>query len=429
MAVRQYIGARYVTKVYENSQTPGSAEWESGVEYEPLTLVTYLNSSYLSKKTVPVTVGNPAENTAYWVRTGYYNGQIASLQEQINDLNLQLESDVEEINETIKTVGNGKIDEFSNRKFLFISDSYDTLEEGAVNISDVCASYGNWNYVKISRGGYGFTGKYRNNQQWESLLPAVEDKDTFTDVVVFGGLNDMTASENEISTAMTSFNNYVKANFTNVKRIYCGFNGWANYNFTMRKNARAVYDIYKNLIPSMGWNMLNGLEFVSRDPANFRTSEDGVHPDSTAIPTFARMLYECITVGSCDYDSQFTINTSLNADYFGGNTRVYIFVHIHNGTCTVKIPRSSRTLLSTASGPFEITLLTTNNFKIPFPMPVIDADANYVPLSFYSFSESNEILNYGSLAQESGDSLKWLVPGNISNTSIAFTDLFLTFNL
>ena len=39
--VRQYIGARYVTKIYENSLDPSSAEWEANVTYEPLTLVTF----------------------------------------------------------------------------------------------------------------------------------------------------------------------------------------------------------------------------------------------------------------------------------------------------------------------------------------------------------------------------------------------------
>ena len=48
--IRQYIGARYVFKIYENSTDPSSAEWESGTAYEPLTIVTYLNSTYASKK-------------------------------------------------------------------------------------------------------------------------------------------------------------------------------------------------------------------------------------------------------------------------------------------------------------------------------------------------------------------------------------------
>lgn len=81
--VRQYIGARYVTKVYENSLDPSSAEWESGVTYEPLTMVTYNNSSYLSKKDVPGSVGDPAANPSYWVVTGAYNGQILALDNRL----------------------------------------------------------------------------------------------------------------------------------------------------------------------------------------------------------------------------------------------------------------------------------------------------------------------------------------------------------
>ena len=90
MAVRQYIGARYVTKIYENSLDSSSAEWEASVTYEPLTLVTYNYSSYLSKKEVPATVGNPAANPAYWVVTGAYNGQIATLQAEIDAINALL---------------------------------------------------------------------------------------------------------------------------------------------------------------------------------------------------------------------------------------------------------------------------------------------------------------------------------------------------
>lgn len=84
--VRQYIGARYVTKIYENSLDPGSAEWEANVTYEPLTMVTFNYSSYLSKREVPASVGDPATNPHYWVNTGNYNGQIADLQNKVNRL-------------------------------------------------------------------------------------------------------------------------------------------------------------------------------------------------------------------------------------------------------------------------------------------------------------------------------------------------------
>lgn len=86
MAVRQYIGARYVTKIYENSLDQSSAEWEANVNYEPLVMVTYNNGSYLSKKEVPANIGDPASNPSYWVQTGFYNGQISYLQNEIDEL-------------------------------------------------------------------------------------------------------------------------------------------------------------------------------------------------------------------------------------------------------------------------------------------------------------------------------------------------------
>lgn len=82
----QYIGARYVVKVYENSTDPSSAEWEANVNYEPLTLVTRNYGSYLSRKNVPASVGEPSENGAYWAQTGFYNGQIASLEHEVERL-------------------------------------------------------------------------------------------------------------------------------------------------------------------------------------------------------------------------------------------------------------------------------------------------------------------------------------------------------
>lgn len=84
MATRQYIGARYVPKFYENSD--GTAEWRSGVIYEPLTIVTWNGNSYTSKKVVPATIGDPSSNSEYWVATGIYNEQLAHIGEQVEEL-------------------------------------------------------------------------------------------------------------------------------------------------------------------------------------------------------------------------------------------------------------------------------------------------------------------------------------------------------
>lgn len=85
----QYIGARYVMKIYENSEDPTSNAWEN-TEYEPFTIVSYLNNSYISRKQVPVNVGNPTDATQYWTLFGFASGQIAYLQAQINQINAEL---------------------------------------------------------------------------------------------------------------------------------------------------------------------------------------------------------------------------------------------------------------------------------------------------------------------------------------------------
>lgn len=96
MATLQYIGARYVPAFYLNSQN--TPEWESGVAYEPLTIVTYNNNSYTSRKPVPAEIGNPSANPEYWAQTGVYNAQIGQLQTDVT----ALQRDVEDLQDAIK---------------------------------------------------------------------------------------------------------------------------------------------------------------------------------------------------------------------------------------------------------------------------------------------------------------------------------------
>ena len=72
---RQYVGARYVPKFFNNN---GSNEWVSGISYEPLTIVTYLNNSYTSRMPVPSNIGTPIseDGKKFWVLTGNYNAQV-----------------------------------------------------------------------------------------------------------------------------------------------------------------------------------------------------------------------------------------------------------------------------------------------------------------------------------------------------------------
>ena len=150
---RQYIGARYVPKFYEGSN---GSNWESNHSYEALTIVTYLNNSYTSKIPVPATVGNPADNPGYWVLTGNFNAQVEEYRKDVEIL--------------------------SNRKYIFIGDSYGETRDSTSWIDELVSSLGltNGMYYKTFAGGYGFHPAYTGGDNAKFIL------DTETNEIVWG---------------------------------------------------------------------------------------------------------------------------------------------------------------------------------------------------------------------------------------------------
>ena len=86
--VRQYVGARYVPKFADPTA------WTSGTSYEAMTIVTYNNSSYTSKMSVPATVGNPADNPDYWALTGNYNAQVEQYRQETETVSNNLTTEI-----------------------------------------------------------------------------------------------------------------------------------------------------------------------------------------------------------------------------------------------------------------------------------------------------------------------------------------------
>lgn len=72
---RQYVGARYVPVFAD------PIEWNNQKVYEPLTIVTYMGSSYTSRKRVPAGV-LPTDNK-YWACTGNYNAQVEEYRQTV----------------------------------------------------------------------------------------------------------------------------------------------------------------------------------------------------------------------------------------------------------------------------------------------------------------------------------------------------------
>lgn len=128
---RQYVGARYVPKVYKNPDD-GSAYWKANVEYEALTIVVANNGdSYTSRKAVPRSVGAPQDNPEYWAKTGDFNASLLALQNRM----LQAENDIDTLetqngNETLETTAqtlSGAVNELDNRVDSLEAEVYDYI--------------------------------------------------------------------------------------------------------------------------------------------------------------------------------------------------------------------------------------------------------------------------------------------------------------
>lgn len=104
MPTRQYIGARYVPKFYEN--TDETNNWKENIEYEPLTIVTYAYNMYISKIPVPSTVGNPSDNPKYWVNVGNYNEQVELYRREVAELSENVEDYAETVEEYKNSIYN-----------------------------------------------------------------------------------------------------------------------------------------------------------------------------------------------------------------------------------------------------------------------------------------------------------------------------------
>lgn len=221
MAIRQYVGARYVPKFSD------PIEWEENRSYEALTIVTYNNDSYTSKIPVPANIGNPAENKNYWVITGNFNGQVNTLQENVGEFSNKIdgfEKTITEyttkVNENEKLTNENKksIDEINtkvgkeNRKFLMFGDEwgssvYETLKTifGEENSRNFCVD--NTGIENLSTEVN--TAKNDDNV----------DLNKITDIYIMCGLHNVYENNNvRYADATTQFNSF--SAFPNAKVHY-----------------------------------------------------------------------------------------------------------------------------------------------------------------------------------------------------------------
>lgn len=93
MAVRQYIGARYVPIFGRPGEE--SIQWDNSGPYEPLTVVLHQGNSYTSRQFVPAGIDITNEN--YWAETGNYNAQVEQYRQEVMTFDDAIEANTDDI--------------------------------------------------------------------------------------------------------------------------------------------------------------------------------------------------------------------------------------------------------------------------------------------------------------------------------------------
>lgn len=285
MATRQYIGARYVPKFFENSAT-GDSTWAANTAYEPLTIVTYNGNSYTSKKAVPSGTGNPAASPAYWASTGIFNAQVETIREEL---------------ETKET-------KLTDRNIIIVSDSYGTTDSDFSGVSffpyfinaATLAGIPSGNIHTIAARGTSLcrTG-YLYLDSLITLATTIDDPAKITDIIIAGGYNDTVTypgGDNYNQTllqGMTDFTNYARSTFPNAE-ITFAFIANAKGN----SKARLLYNTpeLQEACEKCGVKFINDLG--SALDYNGGQLSDGIHPSADGQQVLGPHIFNAFMGGN-----------------------------------------------------------------------------------------------------------------------------------
>lgn len=312
---RQYIGARYVPKFWDNGS--GSTEWVPNIPYESMVVVTYMNNSYTSKVPVPATQVTPNIDTEHWALTGAYNAQVEQYRQQTEEL----QNNVNEIGEK----SNRAYKRLKGSKAFLIGDSLNGTGGWGVQLIAI----ENLTGVNVGNGSMGFTrggnsGVYSGLNLLETVKKATEnmteaEKNTYDYFVVGAGINDFESDVETVKTKVVEFFEYVKANFKNARICYF-------VDHTFSKISPELAEIYETMIVaanSCGVNTTDVLKYACVANIN-EWNLDGVHMKDIGYKEYAGCISTWLNGGVVNTRKNLTnklksVTNTENADFTGGS--------------------------------------------------------------------------------------------------------------
>lgn len=304
---RQYVGARYVPKIM--------GEWNKALQYEALSIVTYLGNSFTSK--VPVPANIDISNKSYWVNTGNYNAQVEAYKQNV----AQLESDLN--NEII----NRKNDTKDN--ILWIGDSYSENYRNKLP-NGVCSMLNAKNWYQYSKGGAGFAGAWAG-LSFNDLIDKAKNemsasqKEMIKYVYFVGGANDSSFSWPDLKPKVISTVQNARNSFPNAQVCFIFASAaYDTYYDLLTKTKNISNDLIMPCIFAMPYYYLYGALY----------NNDNLHYSENATNYIINVISNLLS-GSSFIP---TITANISPCFEGWNTKSQLQVSAPNGVLKVSSP-------------------------------------------------------------------------------------------
>lgn len=366
MAVRQYVGARYVPKFAD------PVAWQSGTSYEALTIVTYNNSSYTSKVPVPATVGNPADNSDYWALTGNYNAQVEAYREETVAVQENLNEEINKREQADTALGERITNEITARQnadtaitdslktfAVYLGNSYtfgqgsDTsrgLFERTKDLFDGAKSY--------TASSIGLVAYDTVTNTFETMLDnAIDDssldKNAVTHLIIIGAWGDsrgwvksnrdFAGFIGTVESKLIAIREKAQNAFPNLKRMcYAWAEARAFYNQTLFDINNTFYDEYMvNTImaiacPYAHFDYLGWIGFNITEQTGFFSS-DNYHPNDAGYAELAGTFKAAFRGNTVLRTRQLLVQKEFDNEFLSGKISVTYAINWNCDAMTVTI--------------------------------------------------------------------------------------------
>lgn len=300
MAVREYVGARYVPLFADPLQ------WSNTRTYEPLTIVINQGNSYTSRQFVPT--GIDISNEDFWALTGNYNAQVEQYRQEVLAFDGRITKNANDIAKNandiaaVKTVVD-KLESHVGTEFIVIGDSWSDTDPSTTTYTKwpiTFQKYTRMNIHNYARNGASVVGSTPDPGKSGNFLGQVNKaiNDTSFDhsrvelIVIMGGVNDYRSGRtySDVAEAWSGHIASLTAAFPKARIV-----SFINYQIFLSRDEWNWTNLAKRIIRErsgcpihsmIGW--VSGSQFIA----------DKVHPNDAGYRQLCSNMIACCFGGN-----------------------------------------------------------------------------------------------------------------------------------